>query len=246
MKKSAGEYNLLTKWLHFGFASSITLTLFLSLVMLQGGGEPVPLPVVAFNLHKIIGLNAMVLTLVYLLWSSRHFTKSLSDLFPWFSMKKLRILFSELTRWRSLNDKPQLAAAVQGSGILVALLTSVTGTWLILGMIEPGLVMGWQDEIVKWHIVLARVMWIYLGVHVSMTLLHTLHGHLWFLKIFSLFQEEVSPFNISHKGWVLVDTDQDGDVMREHGGRVGAGPDGSTTSASLVQRSTQNALSPAK
>ncbi len=188
MKKFDGVYNLLTRWLHFGLASSITLTLFLSLVMLQGEQHPVPLPVVAFNLHKIIGLNAMVLILLYLLWSSKHLAKSLTDLFPWFSIKKLKILFAELTRWRSLTDKPQLAAAVQGSGILVALLTSATGTWLILGMIEPGLLMGWQDQIINSHTVLARVMWIYLGVHVSMAMLHALHGHLWFFRIFGLLQ----------------------------------------------------------
>ncbi len=249
MKEPKGVYNLLTRWLHFGLASSIALTLFLSLVMLQGEGHPVPLPVVAFNLHKIIGLNVMVLTLLYLLWSSRHIAKSLNDLFPWFSIKKLKILFAELTRWRSLDDKPQLAAAVQGSGILVALLSSATGTWLILGMIEPGLLMGWQDEIIISHAFLARMMWVYLGIHVSMTILHTLRGHLWFLRIFDLLQvdgEEVSPFNTPVKGRVVVYTGYDSDVIRDHVGRIGSDTDGLTTSEDLVRRSTQKTAIPAK
>src|SRR3569832_381491 len=88
---SSAAANILGRWLHFGIAICIVLCLILAWLSAQASLRGHPLAsTVACNLHKFIGLNAMLLGLLFLVWSALGHARSLSELFPWFSPRRLK------------------------------------------------------------------------------------------------------------------------------------------------------------
>lgn len=192
MSNSNTSYNLLTKWLHIGLVISVTVPLIFSLFM-NPMADKLGLPLIAFNLHKFIGLNALLLISLYLLWAKEKKAKSLSELFPWFSGKRLVALFREiggLLSTRRINGETKcIAAAIQGLGLGTSLVATATGLYLILGIIFPVLLTKIELVMILIHKYSSNALWGYLVLHVGALSLHVriVHNRT-MLQIFDLLE----------------------------------------------------------
>jgi hypothetical protein len=183
--------NILTRWLHFGFALSIVLCLALSLGMAVNG-RGLTGATIAFTLHKFIGLNALLLVSLYLMWSALGHAKSLATLFPWFSARTRKALAEELKHFHILFPHLHaVAAAMQGLGIAVALGATTTGLALVFCAIFREMLGGAESALATMHAVLARGLWCYLAAHGAAAALHALLRHRRMFSIFRLFTPDV-------------------------------------------------------
>ena len=191
MSDSKYTYNLLTKWLHFGIAISITIPLLFSIFMDKGGAS-LSFPLIAYDLHKFIGLNALLLVSLYLLWSAERKAKTSTELFPWFSLKQIKILFTEFkglfSKSKNTGTK-SMAAAVQGLGITFALVATTSGLYLIMGVIFPSLLFNSENIFIVLHAWSSNALWGYLALHLGAALWHIkLRKRKQILKIFDLLE----------------------------------------------------------
>lgn len=166
--------DILVKWLHIGMASCVVLCVGLSLVM-DPGVKTLSRELVFFNLHKFIGINFVVISLIYLLWSAKGYGKALSDLFPWFRKRTRSQLWDEARKF-NLSETRHIASAVHGLGIVFALVTCVLGLWLVL-LALGGTPIGTDTWLSKFHYFFSLLTMVYVAVHVAAALLHGMVGH---------------------------------------------------------------------
>jgi cytochrome b561 len=111
---------------------------------------------------------------------------SLGLLFPWFSRERLVGLLEDMVlhvRYAARLSLPEpehslaLSSAVQGVGLVLALVIAATGTIGYFDWTAGTSMTGLAGAAFEVHGTLANVMWGYLVVHVGAALLHELLGH---------------------------------------------------------------------
>jgi cytochrome b561 len=138
--------------------------------------------------HDRVGLLAMVLLSLFWLWVLvRGDQPRLAGLFPWLSPRRLkrvaadcRDLVRGLPRLRRNAEQhhPDLAAAVQGMGLLLASILALSGAYIFFfGM--PTLVppIGIRRALTV-HLAVADLMWIFIIGHGTMAVLQFAGGAL--------------------------------------------------------------------
>lgn len=179
------HYDRLTRFLHIWLALGILTQLLVSVVMsAPKHGRPGD---AFYDVHEHLGVALWGLLLLYWGWVMvRRGKVPLSQLFPWFTPARyaplwddVRLYTSHILRFRlpdSTAPSP-LANAVQGLGLLIALLLGTGGLVMFLNAPANGQMTGWLHGVKEMHEVLGSLMWAYLGLHASMGVLHQIAGH---------------------------------------------------------------------
>ncbi len=167
------------RWLHFGLAVSVTLQLFLSLVM-EEPGEAEGLEAWAFMAHEIFGLTAFTFALLHWPWLLTGHDGGVGRLFPW-GARGHRAVAADLADLLRLRlppggPRPGLPALVEGMGLTLVTLQGAVG-FAIFVLLPPG---GEIPESFEWlgeiHEGLGSLIWIYWFGHGGMALVHRLAG----------------------------------------------------------------------
>ncbi len=183
------RHSLVTRMLHLLVAAAIVVQLADSQLMrvprpgrLVTGSEAA-----AFGLHEYAGLASMTIIALFWLWMLiRRQGTSLGLLFPWFSRERLVGLLEDVVLHvrcaaRLALPEPEhsiaLSSAVQGVGLVLALVIAATGTIGYFDWTAGTSMTGLAGAAFEVHGTLANVMWGYLVVHVGAALLHELLGH---------------------------------------------------------------------
>jgi cytochrome b561 len=168
---------ILGRWLHLGLAVCITLCLLLSLCFVLPVGPEISGALVAFNLHKFIGLNGLFILCLYLMWTARGQAKPWGELFPWLSRDRMARVASEVfapAEWLHMRAVPSM---VQGLGIVLAGAAFLSGLAMVLAVLMPSLAaqdaMAAARALHRWA---ASLLWGYLSLHAGAVALHMAYG----------------------------------------------------------------------
>ena len=186
------QHDSTTRWLHGALALGVSFQLLVSLVMeapepgkIVGGWAAI-----AFEAHQTGGLVVAALLAGHWLWTlSRHVADGLPHLFPWFSRARLGAIVTELKGFLKLrlSDEPgPLAGAIHGLGLLLVSTMAATGVTLYFGMAENGAAPPTVEAVKEIHGFLATFMWLFLGGHAGMAVLHQWLGHRTLARMFTL------------------------------------------------------------
>ena len=175
-------HNILGRWLHFGIAVCVVLCVVFGWIAGRSGRPAFTLgATIAFNLHKFIGLNALLLLALFLTWSARGHARALGELFPWFSPARLRSIAQEWTREQAGMDLPATAAMVQGCGLAAAWCATTSGLALVLVSLmqdgAPAQEPSPARALAAIHSFADGVLWVYLMLHVGAVFLHAAKGN---------------------------------------------------------------------
>jgi len=188
------KYSQPIKVLHALLALGITLQLLLSNVMRQPrpGRMRSAFEALTFGIHEYVGLALIVVLIVHwLLHVAGHAPKGLAHFFPWFSRERrgrLAIEARQLLRLKLAQPEAQdaIAGAIQGLGLVVAMLLAITGTVIYFGMADDGTMSTTIRSARKVHTTLAPLIWGYVGIHIAAAMVHLGAGHRSILAIFRL------------------------------------------------------------
>ena len=183
------KYSFRTRMLHLLVAAAIVLQLADSQLMRvpRAGRPSTGLDAAAFALHEYVGLAS--LAIIVLFWVRilvRRQETSLGVLLPWFSRQRLHGLRDDLMLHvrcaaRLMLPDPEhsiaMSSAIQGLGLVVALVMATTGTIGYFLWTEGTAMTGLARAAFEVHGTLANVLWGYVIVHVGAALLHELLGH---------------------------------------------------------------------
>ena len=196
-------YDKVTRVLHWGFALLIPLQLLSEEFM----KHPKPGRVLTesqeffFEMHEWVGMLALTLVLMRLLWGLLSKEASWSRLYPYFSAEGRQHLMYELKHevpvWfkGKLHQPSQercMASTVHGLGLMLVLAMGVTGAVMLYGMEESGKMLGVVHEAKELHEALGGLLWFYIFAHVGMTALHMLLGHTMLRRIFCINDDKAS------------------------------------------------------
>ncbi len=182
------KHGFITRVIHLGVAAAILFQLASSLLMEAPRPDRLVagLPLTSFNLHETLGLVAVAIILVFWLWLLvRRGETRLGVLFPWFSRTRLAALGNDVllhlkaARRFSLpepEDALALAGAIQGIGLIAALVMAVTGFILYFAWTPGTVLAGAARDVFVAHALMAKVMWTYLILHVGAAVAHELLG----------------------------------------------------------------------
>jgi cytochrome b561 len=183
------KHSLITRMLHLLVAAAIVVQLADSQLMRvpRPGRLLTGTEATAFALHEYAGLAGMAVIALFWLWMLiRRQGTSLGLLFPWFSRERLVGLLEDMVlhvRYAARLALPEpehslaLSSAVQGVGLVLALVIAATGTIGYFDWTAGTSMTGLAGAAFEVHGTLANVMWGYLVVHVGAALLHELLGH---------------------------------------------------------------------
>ena len=138
-------------------------------------------PGLLWQTHQYFGVAALVVVFAFWLWAfRRHFETPLGALVPWFSGPRLRALGADIAKYgrgivrgKLVDDRDSaFAEMVHGLGLLLVTAMAVTGTvWLLT---PDNSRLGYLS--IRVHSLLHILMWVYLGAHAGLALLHHLLG----------------------------------------------------------------------
>jgi cytochrome b561 len=173
-----------TRFLHLGLAVTVTLQLFLSLVM----DTPEPGEAAAdgifrkfFDAHEIIGLTALVFVACHWVWLGTAKDTGFRHLFPWGAEGRRQLVadLKEIFNRRLPEGGPRggLVGLVHGLGFLAVTGMVITGG-AIFGFITTNALASNAAHICEeLHEFCSTLVWIYWFGHGSMALIHQLAGH---------------------------------------------------------------------
>ena len=182
------KHSLVTRLLHLLVAAAIVLQLADSQLMRvpRPGRSSTGTEAAAFTLHEYVGLASMAIVALFWLWMlMRRRGTGPGLLFPWFSRRRLAglrddILLHVRCATRLMLPDPEhslaLSSAIQGVGLVLALLMATTGTIGYCLWTEGTAMSGLTAVVFDVHGTLANVVWAYVIVHVGAALLHELLG----------------------------------------------------------------------
>jgi cytochrome b561 len=183
------KHSLVTRMLHLLVAAAIVVQLADSQLMRvpRPGRLLTGTEAATFTLHEYAGLASMTIIALFWVWMLiRRQGTSLGLLFPWFSRERLVGLVQDAAlhlRYavRLALPEPEhslaLSSAVQGVGLVLALVIAATGTIGYFDATWGTSMTGLAGAAFEVHGTLGNVMWGYLVVHVGAALLHELLGH---------------------------------------------------------------------
>ena len=111
--------DIMSKWLHLGMASCIILCVLMSFAM-NAHTKDISWGLIWYNLHKFIGINFIVISTIYLIWSASKHGKPLSELFPWTNHEARAALKAEFYQRKTLQLN-RISALVQELSILIGI-----------------------------------------------------------------------------------------------------------------------------
>ncbi len=174
------RHTLATRMIHALFAVSIIVQLGTSYFM-HGPrhGQPDGW---LLSVHEYAGLAATVLAFgFWLILLARRKGTSVGQLFPWFSDRRLIVLWEDIVyharaliafRLPEYREESALASAVHGLGLALMTLLAVTGTIYFFGHYE-GLPLTGFIWLALWtHGMFANVAWFYLIGHAGLGIIH--------------------------------------------------------------------------
>jgi cytochrome b561 len=189
---NTAKWSIQTRLLHMGLALTVTLQLFISLVMEPPDEEKASaLAKAAFEAHEFVGLAAVVIVLLHWLWTlSSKVDGGLGRLFPWggagFAEVKSdigKLMKGELPEGGARGGLPGL---VHGLGFLAVTGMAITGAVLFAIFPEHGKPDDTVEFFAEIHEFIATFVWIYWGGHIFLGLLHKRAGHSTVQDMFSL------------------------------------------------------------
>ncbi len=173
------SWSLTLRWLHFGLALSVTIQLFLSLVM-EEPGEAEGLEAWAFMAHELFGLTAFAFALLHWLWVLSGQDGGWRHLFPWdrVGRQAVRRDLAGLLRGRLPEGGPQpgLPGLVEGIGLVLVTLQGASGFAIFLVLPPQGELPERFEMLSELHEALGSGVWLYWFGHVGMALVHRLRG----------------------------------------------------------------------
>ena len=188
------RYDRMIRWLHASLALGISAQLAISLVMaaLVPGEARDAFSAAAFEAHRLLGLTVLGLLAAHWVWQFMgHTMHGFGHLFPWFSAPRRDVMVAEIKRLAKtrLREWPQdgaLAGGTHGLGLLTATAMAVSGSVLYFGVTESGTMPPPVHTVQTIHSFIATFMWIYLGAHAGMAVLHQYLGHRTLSEMFTL------------------------------------------------------------
>lgn len=122
--------DILSKWLHVGMASCIVLC-----VAFYWGGMDVHVKhlsagLILFNLHKFVGINFIVISTIYLLWSVKKQGKPMSELFPWSNAYARECLAREVRQFGKLRSS-RIVHMASGLMVFAGGVALLLGAWAL-------------------------------------------------------------------------------------------------------------------
>lgn len=172
-----------TRWLHAGLAATVTIQLFVSLIMEtpQPGLKPQPFGLLGFRIHQTAGVAVVAVVLAHWAWSAaREGGRGLRHLFPWTGPERAAVV-ADLRRLKA-GEVPEggpvggLAGLVHGLGFLAVTGMAALGAALLL-LPEAGPGASLQRAAADLHEGLANLVWLYWLGHLAMVFVHERRGH---------------------------------------------------------------------
>lgn len=120
--------DILSKWLHMGMASCIVLCTAFYWGGMEVHAKQLSVGLIFFNLHKFVGINFIVISTIYLLWSAKKQGKPMQELFPWFNPHARECLIREVRQFRKLRNS-RIAHMLSGLLVLVGAAAILLGGW---------------------------------------------------------------------------------------------------------------------
>jgi len=171
------NWSIQTRFLHLGLVITVSLQLLTSLIMSEPGEHEGFIGGIAFEIHELLGLTALVIVGAHWIWSI--FCQSdggISHLLPWSKQARQHVI-ADLNHLRAgdfskLHKKGGLSGLIHGLGLLAVSVVALTGAFLPMSG-EPGL---FADAFMEIHEGLASLVWIYWIGHAGVALLHHASG----------------------------------------------------------------------
>ena len=189
---SKDKWSIQTRLLHMGMAITVSLQLFVSLVMeAPDEKDASDLAQAAFEVHEVIGMAALLIVVLHWLWSlSSQADGGIARLFPWggAALAEVKADIGKLMQ-RQLPDggsRGGLPGLVHGLGFL-----AVSGMVISGGVLffifpetgEPGATVEFFAEI---HEFIANLVWLYWIGHIALGVMHKRAGHTTVQEMFNL------------------------------------------------------------
>jgi cytochrome b561 len=173
-----------TRFLHLGLAVTVTLQLFLSLVM----EAPEPGEVAAggifrqfFEAHEVIGLSALVFVVCHWVWLATAKDTGFRHLFPWDAEGRREIVadLKGIFNRHLPEGGPRggLVGLVHGLGFLAVTGMVITGGAIFGFITTNALASSAAHTCEELHELCSNFVWVYWFGHGSMALIHHLAGH---------------------------------------------------------------------
>jgi len=173
------SWSLTVRWLHLGLALSVTLQLFLSLVM-EAPGEAEGWQLWAFMAHEWFGLMAFSFALLHWPWFFSGHDGGWRHLFPWDRQgrRAVRVDFGGLLRLRLPEGgaRPGLPGLVEGLGLALVTLQGAVGFAIFIVLPPQGELPERFELLAEMHEFLGSLIWFYWFGHGGMALIHRLAG----------------------------------------------------------------------
>ncbi len=176
------HYDRFTRLLHIFLALGMTAQLGMSLIMVHP--KPGRAANVFYEIHEVLGLVLLGILALHWIWIMvRGGRVPPAQLFPWLSPARYGSLVEDTKRYAShmvrfrlpeSTEPSPLPGAIQGLGLTVAGLMALSG---LVMFVSSGPMTGWLHTVKEVHEVMGNIMWVYLGLHGGMGVLHQLAGH---------------------------------------------------------------------
>ena len=174
------EYTLITRLIHMLIALAVIVQLATSLVMKahpEDGSEDV-----FFEVHEYSGLFSFaIISAFWVIILVRQRGTTLSELFPWFSVRRRKELIqavearlrnTDKTGRLSFYDGDPLAKAVHGLGIAIISVMAMTGLTYFIAL-KLGAGEGiFASTAIFIHAPMSKLAWAYLIAHAGIAVLH--------------------------------------------------------------------------
>lgn len=186
------KWSIQTRWLHIGLAITVTLQLFISLIMEPPDEESASeLARAAFEAHEIVGITVFIIVLAHWGWSlASRADGGLSRLFPWTgsAWAEVKSDIALVLKGRLPDGGPRggLPGFVHGLGLLAVTTMAATGAVLFFIFPESGEPGDTVEFFAGIHEFIATFVWVYWGGHVALALFHKWAGHNTVRAMFSL------------------------------------------------------------
>lgn len=174
-----------TRLLHFSVATTVTLQLFVSLLMErpEPGDHVSAFAAFFWEVHESLGVIAVLAILLHWLWLFKTKDTGFHHLFPWGKDDRGQIIkdIEQIKARQPLTGGPGsagLVGLIHGLGFLAATGMAITGALLFIslpdGNVEAGI---FAKGVMELHEGISSLVWIYWFGHVGMAFLHHRTGH---------------------------------------------------------------------
>lgn len=177
-----------TRWLHLLVAAVVVHQMIMSTLMQVPNVQHHRVGNVWWEFHEYGGLSSFVILLAFWLWSIKRSAAEtgFGDWFPWFSADRRAALWCDIGDYLRAARKLRLptpgaatplAAMVQGLGLLLVTVMSISGCLIWLSLQLGGdwpVRLHWIKQL---HGTLGNVVWYYLAIHAGAAVMHEFFGH---------------------------------------------------------------------